>query len=160
MAYLWIIVTLAALSAGARADSTPVRPPHGITYEPTLLVQVGVKDLDRAIRFYGDMLGFVVTERRDDLKFAHLATNVAGLQIGLSEQPEPRGSGSVLLNIGVTDVASARSTLEARGVTFARPTVIIPGKVALAEFADLDGNRLRLAGPPPPEGSAVPQVER
>jgi CreA protein len=124
-------------------------PPGNVEYRPTLLIQLGVKDLDRAIRFYTDVLGFELTERRDDLQFAHLATNVDGLQIGLSQQAEPKGSGSVLLNIGVKDVAAARAALEARGVVFRRPTVVIPGKVALAEFADPDGNLLRFAGPPP-----------
>lgn len=123
--------------------------PGDVEYRPTLLIQLGVKDLDRAIRFYTDVLGFTLTERRDDLQFAHLDTNVDGLQIGLSQQPEPKGSGSVLLNIGVKDVAAARRALEARGVVFRRPTVVIPNKVALAEFADPDGNLLRFAGPPP-----------
>jgi CreA protein len=123
--------------------------PGEVEYRPTLLIQLGVKDLDRAIRFYTDVLGFELAERRDDLQFAHLDTNVDGLQIGLSQQSEPKGSGSVLLNIGVKDVAAARAALEARGVVFRRPTVVIPGKVALAEFADPDGNLLRFAGPPP-----------
>jgi CreA protein len=123
--------------------------PDNVEYRPTLLVQLGVKDLDRAIRFYTDVLGFQLTERRDDLQFAHVATNVDGLQIGLSQQAEPKGSGSVLLNIGVKDVAAARRALEAKGIVFRRPTVVIPGKVALAEFSDPDGNLLRFAGPPP-----------
>jgi catechol 2,3-dioxygenase-like lactoylglutathione lyase family enzyme len=129
-------------------DEHAPQPPKGVEYRPTLLVQLGVADLDRAIRFYTDVLGFQVTERRDDLEFAHLATNVPGLQIGLSRQAAPKGSGTSVLNIGVTDVRAARRALEARGVTFARPTVVIPGKVALAEFADRDGNLLRFAGPP------------
>ena len=126
-----------------------VPPGNGVEYRPTLLIQLGVKDLDRAVEFYTNVLGFEVTERRDDLQFVHLSTNVDGLQIGLSQQPEPRGSGSVLLNIGVKDVAAARRSVEARGVVFRRPTVVIPGKVALAEFSDPDGNLLRFAGPPP-----------
>jgi predicted enzyme related to lactoylglutathione lyase len=128
-------------------DAAP-RPPKGVDYRPTLLVQLGVADLSRAIQFYTDMLGYQVTERRDDLQFAHLATNVPGLQIGLSQQASPKGSGTVLLNIGVTDVRTARRALEAKGVVFRRPTVVIPGKVALAEFVDPDGNLLRFAGPP------------
>lgn len=125
--------------------------PDTVEYRPTLLIQLGVRDLDRAVEFYTRVLGFEMTERRDDLRFAHLATNVGGLEIGLSEQDAPKGSGSVLLNIGVADVAAARRALEAKGVTFRRPTVVIPGKVALAEFADPDGNLLRFAGPPPRE---------
>lgn len=52
-----------------------------------------------------------------------------------------------MLNIGVVHVGAARRVLEAKGVAFG-PTVVIPGKVALAPFADPDGNVLRLAGPP------------
>jgi catechol 2,3-dioxygenase-like lactoylglutathione lyase family enzyme len=120
-----------------------------IKYRPELLIQLGVADLDRAIAFYTDVLGFELTERRDDLRFAHLDTNVPGLQIGLSAVAEPRGTGGAVLNISVMDVAAARKTLEARGVSFPGETVVIPGKVALAAFADPDGNLLRLAGPPP-----------
>jgi predicted enzyme related to lactoylglutathione lyase len=118
-----------------------------IAYRSELLVQLGVADLGRAIDFYTKVLEFKLTERRDDLKFAHIATNVPGLQIGLGEVPQPKGSGGAVLNIGVKDVAVARKALEHRGVQFKGETVIIPGKVALAQFADPDGNTLRLAGP-------------
>ena len=92
-------------------------------------------------------------ERRDDLKFAHIDTNVPGLQIGLNEVAAPKGSGSIVLNISVANVKEARAQLEARGVKFRGETVIIPGKVALAEFADPDNNVLRFAGPPPPKSA-------
>jgi predicted enzyme related to lactoylglutathione lyase len=127
-------------------DTTPA-PPDGVRYRPSLLVQVGVSDLDTSIRFYNGLLGFKVTERRDDLKFAHLATNVPGLEIGLSAGAPAAGSGSIVLNISVEDAPAARAALEAKGVKFPRPTVEIPGKVTLAEFSDPDGNRLRFAGP-------------
>jgi catechol 2,3-dioxygenase-like lactoylglutathione lyase family enzyme len=115
-----------------------------------LLIQLSVGDLNRAIRFYTDVLGFELTERRDDLKFAHLDTNVPGLQIGLNAMDDPTGTGGAVLNISVVDVAAARALLERRGVSFRGKTVFIPGKVALAAFADPDGNLLRLAGPPIP----------
>lgn len=120
-----------------------------VEYRQELLIQLGVSNLDRAIRFYTTVLGFELTERRDDLKFAHIATNVPGLQIGLNEIADPKGSGSAVLNISVKDVAVARQALEARGIVFRGETVVIPGKVALAPFADPDGNTLRIAGPPP-----------
>jgi predicted enzyme related to lactoylglutathione lyase len=56
-----------------------------------------------------------------------------------------------VINLGVANVAAARELLESRGVKFTKPTQVIPGKVALADFTDPDGNRLRLAGPPPPQ---------
>ena len=136
---LFVAVASAALSGQAAA----------VTYRPQAVLQFGVANLDRAIEFYTKVLDYKLNERRDDLKFAHIATNVPGLELGLSEVSEPKGTGSVVLNVSVADVAAARKLLESRGVTFKGDTVVIPGKVALAGFADPDGNALRLAGPPP-----------
>lgn len=148
----WIGVSalvLACVAPGmARQEATRVQ------YRPNLVIQVGVTNLDRSIAFYRDTLGFSVSERRDDLKFAHVAANVTGVEFGLNEVPDPKGSGSVVLNIGVAHVGAARRTLEGRGVTFRGQTIVIPGKVALAAFTDPDGNVLRLAGPPETAGTA------
>jgi len=141
---------LVIVAAGALIGFQPSGRAADLKYRPELLIQMSVSDLDRAIRFYTDVLGFELTERRDDLRFAHLETNVPGLQIGLNAVADPRGTGGAMLNISVVDVAAARKVLEARGVPFRGTTVIIPGKVALAAFADPDGNLLRLAGPPKP----------
>lgn len=140
---------MAVMAVAAMIGWQPSGGAADIQYRPELLIQLGVADLDRAIGFYTDVLGFELTERRDDLRFAHLDTNVPGLQIGLNAVAEPRGTGGAVLNISVVDVAAARRTLEARGVSFRGETMVIPGKVALAAFADPDGNLLRLAGPPP-----------
>ena len=90
--------------------------------------------------------GFELTERRDDLKFAHIATSVPGVQIGLGEvaSPQPKG---IVLNFEVTNADAGRRALEAAGVVFQGETLLIPGKVKLAGFLDPDGHRLRLAGP-------------
>jgi predicted enzyme related to lactoylglutathione lyase len=145
-----------ALAVSALAVTAAEQPRPSIEYRPSLLIQLAVADLDRAISFYTTVLGFTITERRDDLRFAHLDTNVPGLQIGLNAVAEPKGTGSAVLNIGVANVAEARRLLESRGVKFRGETVVIPGKVALAPFADPDGNLLRLAGPPPRPSASEP----
>ena len=129
--------------------SAPMAQAIRVEYRPSLLVQLSVANLDKAIVFYTKTLEFELTERRDDLKFAHLNTNVPGLEFGLNEVPDPRGTGGLVLNISVANVAAARKVLEGRGVVFDGPTAVIPGKVSLAGFKDPDGNRLRLAGPAP-----------
>lgn len=121
----------------------------GPYYRPSVVLQLGVADLNKSIAFYEEVLGFKIVERRDDLQFAHVATNVPGLQLGLSVGSAQTGTGAAIVNISVVDVAATRRLLESRGVTFIGPTQVIPGKVALAGFRDPDGNQLRLAGPPP-----------
>ncbi len=115
--------------------------------QPVLLVQLAVADLDRSIAFYQDVLGFELESRTDAIQWARMKLGIAGVTIGLGVQPEPKGSGTVSLNLGVGNLERARATLEARGVTFDGPTIHIPGVVSLADFHDPDGNKLRLAGP-------------
>jgi predicted enzyme related to lactoylglutathione lyase len=143
-----VFLLLVAGSTLASA-SQQTKPGGPLTYRPTVVVQLGVSNLDKAVSFYTEVLEFTLTEKRADLKFAHIQTNVPGLEIGLSEGSTISGTGAAVINIGVADVVAARTLLESRGVEFSGPTQVIPGKVALAGFTDQDGNRLRLAGPPP-----------
>jgi predicted enzyme related to lactoylglutathione lyase len=141
---------LAATGSLAAALAARVLPaaPSGAVYGNGLLVQLQVQDLERSVRFYTDVLGFKVTERRDDLQFVHVECGVPELQIGLSAgATQPPAPGSVVLNFSVKgDVDAVRADLEKRGVVFDGPTRVIPGKVRLAGFSDPDGYRLRLAG--------------
>lgn len=125
--------------------------PSAVRWEPSLLVQLQVADLSRSIAFYEGTLGFKITERRDDLEFAHVDCGVTGLQLGLSAGgAKPPSPGTVILNFGVNgDIEVARKALEAKGIVFKGPTLVIPGKVRLAEFTDPDGYRIRLAGSNP-----------
>jgi catechol 2,3-dioxygenase-like lactoylglutathione lyase family enzyme len=123
-------------------------PAQDLKWKNTLLIQLQVSDLERSVRFYTDVLGFRVSERRDDLGFVHIETGMTGLQIGLSAG-RPPAPGSSVLNFGVAgDIEKARKFLEAKGVTFLGPTQVIPGKVKLASFRDPDGYTIRLAGEP------------
>lgn len=126
-----------------------------VEYRPGVLIQLGVTDLNRSVAFY-TKLGFVVTERRDDLKFVHLSTNTPGVELGLNEVPTPDVRGPIL-NFTVVNAAAARKVLEAEGVTFVGETRVIPGKVVLASFRDPDGHRLTFAGVPP-KTTAGPQL--
>jgi predicted enzyme related to lactoylglutathione lyase len=141
MGKIAVIVLFLVLSVNAQDE--------GPYYRPSVVVQLSVSDLGKAIAWYEQVLGFKTVERRDDLKFAHVETNVPGLQLGLGEGGAQKGTGAVVINFSVVDVVAARKLLESRGVVFNGPTQIIPGKVALAGFRDPDGNQLRLAGPAP-----------
>jgi len=141
---LFALALLPALAFVAQSWAGPDGK-TAIRYRPTLLVQMRVADLDRAVRFYQDVLGFEMRLRSDTLQWAELTFGIPGVAVGLGAGTEVKGSGSVSLNLGVEDIDAARSTLEARGVVFAGPTVTVPDKVKLADFSDPDGNRIRLA---------------
>jgi catechol 2,3-dioxygenase-like lactoylglutathione lyase family enzyme len=144
MSVMMMTAAVMAGAAGSRWVAATEQPKVG--FKPELLIQLEVSSLDRSIAFYTEKLGFRLTERRDDLKFAHIATSVPGVQIGLGEvaSPQPRGT---VLNFEVKNTDAGRRALEAAGVVFQGETLVIPGKVKLAGFLDPDGNRLRLAGP-------------
>lgn len=127
------------------ARSGEERPDSPIEYRGSLLVQLRVSNLDRAVAFYTKVLGLDLVLRSDELHWAELSFGLPNVKIGLGEGEEVKGSGTTSLNVGVKDVDAARATLERRGVTFLRDTMTIEGKVKLADFLDPDGNKIRLA---------------
>ncbi|HXV75029.1 MAG TPA: VOC family protein [Candidatus Polarisedimenticolaceae bacterium] len=116
-----------------------------LEWKGTLLVQLAVKDLDRSLAFYTEVLGWELISRNDELHWAKLRPIGCDAVVGVGESPRIEGSGTASLNFGVIDVDAARAVLESRGVVFSGETRTIPGVVRLADFADPDGNRFRLA---------------
>lgn len=140
-----IVGAATILVAAATAQSGDERADTRIEYRGSLLVQLRVANLDRALAFYTKTLGFELLLRSDELHWAELSFGLPNVKIGLGEGEDVKGSGTTSLNIGVKDVDAARATLQERGVAFLRDTITIEGKVKLADFVDPDGNKIRLA---------------
>lgn len=107
------------------------------------VVVVPVSDVDRAIGFYRDQLGFHLDHdtRAGDQRFAQLTPPGSGCSIVLSE-PAPMPIGSLKgLQLVVADAYRAREQLLARGVA-ARDIDVIDERDGgtLFGFADPDGN--------------------
>ncbi len=139
---------IARSSGGDEAKAAPVQ------YEHSLLVQLAVEDLDRAIDFYTNTLNLTLEARNDDIAWARIATGIPNVTIGLGTKQGATPGDSVSINLGVKDIDAARATLESRGVTFLGPTIRIPGVVVLADLKDPDGHKIRLAAHP--EGFGTP----
>ena len=102
------------------------------------------RDLEAAVRFYGETLGLPRSAYRPDRHHAefeagNLTINVMnaermGLQHVVNSNP---------IALHVDDVAAARSDLEGRGVAFGMDTVDT-GVCHMAFFSDPDGNALML----------------
>jgi predicted enzyme related to lactoylglutathione lyase len=109
-------------------------------------VTVMVSDMDRAVRFYGEVLGLKLRERYGD----HWATVEAGdgLRIGLhpasSKYPAPGTKGGMSIGLEIDEpIRDVMRRMEAQGVRFSGPVVEGSGGL-FADFEDPDGNRLYL----------------
>ena len=100
-----------------------------------------VQDMDRALRFYRDTLGFTVTFEEED--WALFAENV-GLMV--SPEPLPQDNfnlNAVMITLNVPDAHAAYHELIDHGVAFlVGPTDV--GGAIIASFRDTEGNVLQL----------------
>ena len=110
-------------------------------------VTVYVSDMDRAVKFYTDVLDLKLVLRAGD----HYAQVQAGdgMVIGLhpagEKSPKPGTSGSMLIGFSTSEsIEDEVKRLEAKGVPFRGP-IVDDGPVKLASFGDPDGNDLYLA---------------
>jgi predicted enzyme related to lactoylglutathione lyase len=119
--------------------------------EPTTSRVTGVdfatiptKDPDRAMEFYGDVLGLECSATYDRMPGGEFETGSLTLsvidpeRVGMEFQPSKNP-----LALHVDDVETARAELESRGVTF-NGDIFDTGVCHMAFFADPDGNALML----------------
>lgn len=101
-----------------------------------------VSNLDKAVTWYQEVLGFQLLYKLDDMGWAELQSEVARVNVGLSAVEAPQVKGGATLTFGVKDIDASRKLLESKDVRFDGDTLTIPGMVRLATFYDPDGNKL------------------
>jgi predicted enzyme related to lactoylglutathione lyase len=110
------------------------------------VVIVPVSDIDRAIEFYRDRVGFDLDHDRvmGDMRFAQLTPRGSGCSIVMGTLPAQRemAPGSLKgVQLVVSDAEAARDELVARGVDASEIQVIDPRDGGtFFGFADPDGN--------------------
>jgi catechol 2,3-dioxygenase len=98
------------------------------------------RDMDRAVAFYRDVVGFTMAHRAGDEWAEFDAGSVRFALHGTDG--EPSGSGTVVLR--VDDLDAARRSLEDRGVAFDAYVGEVEGFARFATFRDPDGNPVQL----------------
>ena len=113
----------------------------GIRYDGGLTLSLPVSDLDQAINWYQEKLGFSLDYRMDDLGWCEMSSPVDRVNVGLSvvENPNPGGATPTF---GVEDMQAAKQSLEAMGVRLDGDIVTIEDMVSLLTFYDQDDNSL------------------
>ncbi len=119
--------------------------PSSIGYKPGLTISTQVADLDKALKWYTEVLGFEMLYRVDEIAWAEVQTEMPGVQIGLSQVETPKTGAGPVPVFEVADIDKARSQLESKDVRFDGPTQDIPDMVRLATFFDPDGNAFMLS---------------
>ncbi len=113
------------------------------------LIPLPVSDVDRAIDFYADKLGFtkdVDVRPTDGVRVVQLTAEGSGCSVGFGTGLDVYAGepGSVRgLHLVVEDIAEARAELVARGVEVSE-IHDFGGGVRGANFADPDGNTFEL----------------
>lgn len=114
---------------------------EAIQYDGGLTVSMPVSDLDKAIDWYKENLGFELQYRMDDIGWCEVVSPVANVNVGLSvvEKPNPGGATPTF---GVKDIEAARNSLDANGVRIDGDIITIENMVKLLTFYDADDNAL------------------
>tara|TARA_R110002073_G_scaffold118918_1_gene258298 strand:+ start:144874 stop:145254 length:381 start_codon:yes stop_codon:yes gene_type:complete len=115
-----------------------------LPYNRELTLAISASDMNASIKWYSEVLGFELLYKLDDIGWAEMKSPVPGVNVGVS-QVEQVKIGGATPTFGVSDIQSARSTLESRDVRFDGDTIEIDGLVKLATFFDPDGNSLMFA---------------
>ena len=118
-----------------------------------LVAFVGVGDLERAHRFYGEVLGLA---RIDSSEYAHVYL-AGGAQLRVTRVPKPAAAPYTVLGWRVNDIAAAVRELVAAGVKPNRYQGMdqdelgiwqAPAGSRVVWFSDPDGNTISLQQPP------------
>ncbi len=115
-----------------------------LNYNGGLTLSIQVADMKKAAAWYRDVLGFTFLYEVAEIGWCELATEVKGVNVGLSQVEKPKVGAGPVPTFGVHNLDAARGQLEGKKVRFDGPTQEFPGMVKLATFFDLDGNALML----------------
>lgn len=115
-----------------------------VSLDNTITIAMSVRDRHLSAVWYSEKLGFTLLHHIDEAGWSEMRTKTDGVTLGLGEQAEP-APGNMVPVFGVSDIDTARRSLEAAGVKFDGETETIEGMVSTATFYDPDGNALMLA---------------
>ncbi len=109
---------------------------------PIDYVYFWTSDMDRAVKFYGQVLGLRLVHQ-DQSKWAEFDAGPLRLALHAAvEDRAPEPGGTVVFR--VDDLDAARAKIEARGAEFEEPAGEIEGYARFASLRDPDGNRVDL----------------
>ncbi|MGL5837423.1 MAG: VOC family protein [Sphingorhabdus sp.] len=116
-----------------------------LNYVQEMTASLGVTDIDRAIAWYGEVLGFQLLYKADEIGWCEMSTHMPGINVGLSQNESVIQGGGATNVWSVADIEAAKAHLDAHGVKQDGEIQHIPNMVKLLTFFDPDGNAMMFA---------------
>lgn len=107
---------------------------------------LGVRDLDRSVAFYRDLLGLNIKSQTQALAFIDAGSITIALSTALGGTRPARLSGATEIVFGVKGVRDAYQDLTERGVKFLTQPHQVSGTDWTAAFTDPDGHAISIFG--------------
>jgi methylmalonyl-CoA/ethylmalonyl-CoA epimerase len=118
-------------------------------------ISISVKDVDRAVAFYRDVLGMRFLFQFPGMGFF----DCGGIRLYLFKNENPEMSGTSIIYYRVRDIQEATRGLEAKGVSFIQAPFMVHQddrhEMWLAPFKDSEGNYLELMSEVPKTGEGA-----
>ncbi|SPJ31614.1 unnamed protein product [Candidatus Protochlamydia amoebophila UWE25] len=110
------------------------------------LAWITVSNINSAIKFYTEIMGFELREFNEHFGWAELSGK-EGARLGLAQANADFGykpGTNAIVTITVDNIEKAREELEHKQVNLIDGIIEIPGEVKLQTFTDVDGNIFQL----------------
>ena len=110
------------------------------------LVWITVSNIQQAVKFYTETVGFELREFNEEFGWAELSGK-EGARLGLSQFNAEFGykpGSNAVVTITVDDIEKARAELMEKQVNLIDEVMEVEGQVKLQTFSDSDGNLFQL----------------
>lgn len=111
-----------------------------------MLSWIVVKDIEQAIQFYTDVVGFTLMVRSSEHGWAELS-GPQGCRLGIAQENDKMGTKAgvnAIVTITVKSLDVARAFFEQKGARLVGEVMEVPGHVRMQTFLDADGNMMQL----------------
>lgn len=106
-----------------------------------------VRDLQKAIAFYTEVVGLKLLNSSPEYGWAELCGTEEGSSLGLAtsaSENQVLPGGNAVVTVTVPNIENAKKAMSAKGTRFLGDVLIVPGHVKLQTFQDQDGNTFQL----------------
>jgi predicted enzyme related to lactoylglutathione lyase len=141
--------TAPAKKGSKKTPKTKVESFKKFHTEDPIWVTLAVKDLERAKKWYNEVMEFETQTHIPEAGWSDLKLPVPGAMLGLNVLPEGEVKhGGTTFNFPVSDLEKAFDNLKAKGATVLTDITDVPNMISMFLIQDSEGNTVTILGEP------------